>query len=202
MYVIDGVPIADSNDDTINFDSSSPTYNNALSSLNPSDIASIEILKDASSTAIYGSRGANGVVLITTKSGTGLDVKDQISFSYKTTISNPVKKIKVLGARDYATYRNQSYMPFPGVENAEGTYLQGPDDFSNDPYYWQDQIFRTGVTHDLNLNIAGQTKGYDYAISGGYLNQEGIVEGSDYTRYTIKLQTTKITERKALSAQH
>ena len=66
-----------------NFDSSSPTYNNALSSLNPSDIASIEILKDASSTAIYGSRGANGVVLITTKSGTGLDVKDQISFSYK-----------------------------------------------------------------------------------------------------------------------
>ena len=109
--------------------------------------------------------------------------------------------------------------------------MQGPDDFSNDPYYWQDQIFRTGVTHDLNLNIAGQTKGYDYAISGGYLNQEGIVEGSDYTRYTIKLnlnrqvkdwlkvgtsisvhlqiqvlsrllQTTKITERKALSAQH
>lgn len=62
LYVIDGVPIADSNDDTINFDSSSPTYNNALSSLNPSDIASIEILKDASSTAIYGSRGANGVV--------------------------------------------------------------------------------------------------------------------------------------------
>ena len=86
LYVIDGVPIADSNDDTINFDSSSPTYNNALSSLNPSDIASIEILKDASSTAIYGSRGANGVVLITTKSGTGLDVKDQISFSYKTTM--------------------------------------------------------------------------------------------------------------------
>ena len=110
LYVIDGVPIADSNDDTINFDSSSPTYNNALSSLNPSDIASIEILKDASSTAIYGSRGVNGVVLITTKSGTGLDVKDQISFSYKTTISNPVKKIKVLGARDYATYRNQSYI--------------------------------------------------------------------------------------------
>ena len=206
LYVIDGVPIADSNDDTINFDSSSPTYNNALSSLNPSDIASIEILKDASSTAIYGSRGANGVVLITTKSGTGLDVKDQISFSYKTTISNPVKKIKVLGARDYATYRNQSYintqevsnfpweqtdLPFPGVENAEGTYLQGPDDFSNDPYYWQDQIFRTGVTHDLNLNIAGQTKGYDYAISGGYLNQEGIVEGSDYTRYTIKLNLNR-----------
>lgn len=91
--------------------------------------------------------------------------------------------------------------------------------------------FRTGVTHDLNLNIAGQTKGYDYAISGGYLNQEGIVEGSDYTRYTIKLNLNRqvkdwlkvgtsisgsfanssivktatnnqITERKALSAQH
>ena len=82
LYVIDGVPISDSNDDTINFDSSSPNYSNALSSLNPNDIASIEILKDASATAIYGSRGANGVVLITTKSGSGLSVKDQVSLSY------------------------------------------------------------------------------------------------------------------------
>ena len=201
LYVIDGVPVSDSNDDTINFDSSAPPYNNALSSLNPNDIASIEILKDASSTAIYGSRGANGVVLITTKSGSGLKEKDQVSFSYKTTFSNPTKKIKVLGARDYARYRNLSYintqevsdfeweqinLPFPGMENSEGEYLEGPDDFDNDPYYWQDQIFRTGVMHDLNLNISGQAKGYDYSVSGGYLTQKGIVTGSDYTRYTIK----------------
>lgn len=201
LYVIDGVPISDSNDDTINFDSSSPNYSNALSSLNPNDIASIEILKDASATAIYGSRGANGVVLITTKSGSGIDVKDQITLSYKLTSSHTAKKIKVLGARDYAEYRNLSYintqevsnfeweqidLPFPGTTNSEGAYLKGPDDFDNDPYYWQNQIFRSGLTHDLNLNISGQSKGFDYSVSGGYLNQEGIINGSDYSRYTVK----------------
>lgn len=201
LYVIDGVPISDSNDDTINFDSSSPNYSNALSSLNPNDIASIEILKDASATAIYGSRGANGVVLITTKSGSGIDVKDQITLSYKLTSSHTAKKIKVLGARDYAEYRNLSYintqevsnfeweqidLPFPDTTNSEGAYLKGPDDFDNDPYYWQNQIFRSGLTHDLNLNISGQSKGFDYSVSGGYLNQEGIINGSDYSRYTVK----------------
>lgn len=206
LYVIDGVPVADSNDDTINFDSSSPNYSNALSSLNPNDIASIEILKDASATAIYGSRGANGVVMITTKSGSGLNVKDQVSLSYKLTASHTAKKIKVLGARDYAEYRNLSYintqevsnfswtqenLPFPGITNSEGTYLKGPDDFDNDPYYWQDQVFRSGLTHDLNLNISGQSKGFDYSVSGGYLIQEGTINGSDYSRYTIKTSINK-----------
>lgn len=206
LYVIDGVPVADSNDDTINFDSSSPNYSNALSSLNPNDIASIEILKDASATAIYGSRGANGVVMITTKSGSGLNVKDQVSLSYKLTASHTAKKIKVLGARDYAEYRNLSYintqevsnfswtqenLPFPGITNSEGTYLKGPDDFDNDPYYWQDQVFRSGLTHDLNFNISGQSKGFDYSVSGGYLTQEGTINGSDYSRYTIKTSINK-----------
>lgn len=206
LYVIDGVPVGDSNDDTINFDSNSPNYSNALASLNPNDIASIEILKDASSTAIYGSRGANGVVMITTKSGSGLNVKDQVNFSYKLTASHTAKKIKVLGARDYAEYRNLSYintqevsnfpwvqenLPFPGITNSEGTYLKGPADFDNDPYYWQDQIFRSGLTHDLNLNISGQSKGFDYSVSGGYLTQEGTIRGSDYSRYTIKASINK-----------
>ena len=206
LYVIDGVPVADSNDDTINFESETASYNNVLSSLNPNDIASVEVLKDASATAIYGSRGANGVVLITTKSGEGLNVKDRVSVSYKTSFSNPVKKIKMLGASDYAKYRNMSYintqevsnftweqinLPFPGMTNSEGVYKKGPEDYSNDPYYWQDQIFRTGVTHDLNASIAGQTKGLDYALSAGYTTQTGIVKGSDYTRYTLKLNLNK-----------
>ena len=206
LYVIDGVPIADSNDDTINFESETASYNNVLSSLNPNDIASVEILKDASATAIYGSRGANGVVLITTKSGEGLNMKDKVTVSYKTSFSNPVKKIKVLGARDYAAYRNMSYintqevskfewqqinLPFPGMENSEGEYKKGPEDFGNDPYYWQDQIFRTGVTNDLNASITGQAMGMDYALSAGYTDQTGIVKGSDYTRYTLKLNLNK-----------
>ena len=201
LFVVDGVPMGDSNDDTINFDSSSANYNNALSSLNPNDIESIEILKDASATAIYGSRGANGVVLITTKSGAGLGNKDKVTFSYKSTFSNPTKKIKVLSPRDYAKYRNTSYvntqevsdfeweqinLPFPGMNNTEGTYLKGPDDFGDDCYYWQDQIFRTGHSEDANVSISGQRTGLDYVISGGYLHQAGIVKGSDYSRYTLK----------------
>lgn len=206
LYVIDGVPVTSNNSETINFESSAPYDNNVLSSLNPNDIASVEILKDASATAIYGSRGANGVVLITTKSGAGLDIADQITFSNRTTISEAVKKIKVLGARDYAKYRNTSYintqevsnfpweqvnLPFPGMENSSGVYLKGPDDFDNDPYYWQDQVLRRAISNDLNLNLAGQTKGYDYSISGGYLNQEGIIRASNYKRYTVRLNVNK-----------
>lgn len=206
LYVIDGVPMGDSNDDTINFEESSAGYNNALSSLNPNDIASIEILKDASATAIYGSRGSNGVVLITTKSGKDVGVKDRITLSYRGTVSNPTKKIKVLSPKDYATYRNESYintqevsnfaweqinLPFPGMENSEGNYLKGPDDFGDDCYYWQNQIFRTGITNDLNLNISGSGKSFDYSVSGGFYKQRGIVKGSDYSRYSIKTSINK-----------
>lgn len=206
LYVIDGVPMGDSNDDTINFEESSAGYNNALSSLNPNDIASIEILKDASATAIYGSRGSNGVVLITTKSGKDAGIKDRITLSYRGTVSNPTKKIKVLSPKDYATYRNESYintqevsnfqweqinLPFPGLTNSEGKYLKGPDDYGDDCYYWQDQIFRTGVTNDLNMNIAGSGKSFDYSVSAGYYKQKGIVRGSDYSRYSLKTSINK-----------
>lgn len=206
LYVIDGVPVGDSNGDTINFEDSSAGYNNVLSSLNPNDIASIEILKDASATAIYGSRGSNGVVLITTKSGKDAGVRDKVTLSYRSTISRPTKMIKVLSPSEYALYRNESYintqevsnfewsqldLPFPGMTNAEGKYLKGPEDFGNDSYYWQDQIFRTGITNDLNLNISGNGKGFDYAFSAGYYNQKGIVKGSDYKRYTLKTTLNK-----------
>ena len=207
LYVIDGVPVGDSNDDSMNFESSAANYSNALSSLNPNDIASIEILKDASATAIYGSRGANGVVLITTKSGAGLEGRSQVSLSYKTTISAPVKMIEVLSAKDYASYRNlsqantyevegteyeTSWLPFPGVTNDEGVYKKGPEDYAEiGPNYWQNLIFRTAVSHDINVNISGGAKDYDYTISGGYLMQQGIVQNSDYNRYTLKAAVNK-----------
>ena len=206
LYVIDGVPVGDSNDDSMNFDSSAANYSNALASLNPNDIASIEILKDASATAIYGSRGANGVVLITTKSGAGMEGKSTIQLSYKTTISSPVKVIDVLSAKDYASYRNlsqantydvegtayePSWLPFPGME-VDGVYKRGPEDFAGiDANYWQQQIFRTAVSHDVNANISGGGKDYDYTLSGGYLMQQGIVVNSNYNRYTFKTAINK-----------
>ena len=206
LYVIDGVPVGDSNDDSMNFDSSAANYSNALASLNPNDIASIEILKDASATAIYGSRGANGVVLITTKSGSGMDGKSKIQVSYKTTVSSPVKMIDVLSASDYASYRNlsqantydvegtayePSWLPFPGME-VDGVYKRGPQDFAAiGANYWQQQIFRTAVSHDVNVNVSGGAKDYDYTVSGGYLKQQGIVVNSDYNRYTLKTAINK-----------
>lgn len=205
LYVIDGVPVGDSNNDSMNFDSAQANYSNALSSINPNDIQSIEVLKDASATAIYGSRGANGVVLITTKSGSQLQGRDKVTFSYKTTVSNPVKRIKVLSGKEYAAYRNtsdantyevdgveyeQSQLSYPGME-VDGVYQPGPDDFDTGSYYWQDQIFQTGVTHDVNLNISGSSKSSDYSVSGGYMHQDGIVKNSGYTRYTLKTSLNK-----------
>ena len=109
LYVIDGVPLTVSNDDqTTNFDSNEVVSQNALSFLDPAEIESIEVLKDASAVAIYGSRGSNGVVMITTKSGKKGSSK--INFSSSLTISNVTKKLRVLSGQEYAEYRNQSYV--------------------------------------------------------------------------------------------
>ena len=205
LYVIDGVPLeTSSSKETIVFDTDKDvTSRNALSFLSPDDIESIEVLKDASSVAIYGSLGANGVVMITTKTGKG---KDKISLNYNMTCSMVNKRLDVLGARDYAEYRNTSYintntinngsydpdqLPFPGKENSEGVYQKGPEDFDNDPYYWQDQIFRTGLTQNVNLNFSGGTDDFDYAVGGSYVDQQGVVINSDYTRSNIKVNLNK-----------
>lgn len=201
LYVIDGIPVTTGNsNESINFDSSAPSYQNALSSLNPNDILSVEVLKDASATAIYGSRGANGVVMITTKNGEGLNGKNKIELSYTLSVNNVAKRIKMLGAKDYAEYRNISYknsqsvtgdtwtqesLPFPGME-IDGVYQNGPDDFDNNPYYWQNQIFCTGINHNLNLAFTGQSKNLNYNVSGGYLSQDGVVKNSSYDRYSVR----------------
>lgn len=205
LYVVDGVPIETSNSrETIVFDADKDvTSRNALSFLSPNDIESIEVLKDASSVAIYGSLGANGVVLITTKKGKG---KDKISLSYNVTSSRVINRLDVLGARDYAEYRNTSYintntinngtydpeqLPFPGRENSEGVYLKAPSDFDNDPYYWQDQVFRTGMTQNINLTFSGGTDDFDYSVGGTFVDQQGVVINSDYSRSNVKVNINK-----------
>ena len=208
LYVIDGVPMTTSNSqETISLDSDNISSRNALAFLNPADIESIEILKDASSTAIYGSRGSNGVVLITTKSGQSDEAK--INLNYTLSVSQVVKKLNMLSPREYAEYQNLAYIntqlingmssfspssvPYPGFTNEEtGEYSKGPEDFnSTDHTYWQDQIFRTAISHDLNLNISGTGKGLDYSFSGGFLQQQGTVINSDYSRYNFKVNVNK-----------
>lgn len=207
LYVVDGVPITTSNNqESINFEDNTFSYRNALSFLNPNDIESIEVLKDASSTAIYGSRGANGVILITTKSGRGAGSRHLVTVDYNYTISTVAKRIEMLGASEYASYRNESatntanytgssisreQLPFPGMEIPGKGYYRGPQDYDNDPYYWQNQIFRTAGTHNVNVSVAGSDKTTDYSVSGGYTDQDGTVINSNFRRFNIKLDFNK-----------
>jgi TonB-linked SusC/RagA family outer membrane protein len=157
-----------------------------LNALNPNDIESIEILKDASATAIYGSMGANGVILITTKSGKKGKPTIDYSFSYGSqTIRH---KLDLMGAADYARTRNAwkatqnaSGVPVPIFTDARIQELErtgGTD--------WQDVIYRTAPITNHQLTISGGTDNLKYMISGGYLDQQGILINSAYKRFTLR----------------
>ncbi|MEG0807420.1 MAG: TonB-dependent receptor [Alistipes sp.] len=202
LYVIDGVPMSTSNEDeTISFDENEVQSRNALSFLDPNDIESIEVLKDASATAIYGSRGSNGVVMVTTKSGQ--KGKARLNFNASMTIGSVANKLRMLTGAEYADYRNQAYintqlltngsyspigLPYLGDIGALGSYVKGPEDFNNDPYYWQNAIFHTAVSQNYNINYSGVTNNGDYAIGLSYLNQKGTVINSGYDRITANIK--------------
>jgi len=174
-----------------------------MRSVNSNDIESIEILKDASSTAIFGSRGANGVVIITTKSGN--DGKSKISFNTFQSVSQLPKQVDYLNAGDFATLYNiydstVRYVPgFPFIpaftsEEIESYKKNGGTD-------WQDELFRTGKTQSYDLSVQGGSKDTKYYLSGEYLNQEGILINSDYKRYAVKAKVeTNISENLKVSA--
>ncbi|WP_109677975.1 TonB-dependent receptor [Dyadobacter jejuensis] len=138
----------------------------------PEDIASIEILKDASATAIYGSRGANGVVMVTSRSG--VLGQPKINFVSSYSIQKEVGRQSVLGARDYAEYINES----------RGTLYYDPNDLSNETD-WQDLIFRRGAILNNQLSVSGGTDKVKYYVSGALYNQKGIIQTSDYNRISL-----------------
>ncbi len=157
-----------------------------LNALNPNDIESIEILKDASATAIYGSRGANGVILITTKSGKKGKPTIDYSFSYGSqTIRH---KLELMGAADYAITRNANR----ATDNASGvpvpifTDTQIAELRSGGGTDWQDVIYRTAPISNHQLTISGATENMKYLVSGGYLDQQGILINSAYKRFTLR----------------
>ena len=208
LYIVDGIPFTTSGTPGTGKDGMLQTTN-PLSAINPADIESIEILKDASATAIYGSRGANGVVLITTKRGA--KGKDNISFSANFGISKVVKKMDMLDGYTYAKYRNEAAemfnkydganekIPYPGTSTVdpatgEAIYSPGPDDYRTGKYpsvNWQDEVFETALSQEYNLSVSGSSdKGY-YAISGNILDQEGIINNSGYKRYTFRANVAR-----------
>ena len=185
LYVIDGLPVTNDNGSPGNGGRSRTVEPNALASLNPNDIESIEVLKDASATAIYGARGANGVVIITTKRGkTG---QDQVDFSAMYGVQELISKLDLLNAREFALYANEAARnggerePFTDEEMA--ALGEGTD--------WQDLIYRTGVIQDYQLSARGGSEALRYTVSGNYYRHEGIIRASDFERYALRLNLDK-----------
>lgn len=171
IFVIDGVVIETATSD----DSSNP-----LASINPNDIVSMDVLKDASATAIYGARAANGVIMITTKRGK----KGEALISYDGYVGwqEMPKHLDVLNLQEYAEHHNE--ISDAGIKNASANFVR-PDLLSKGTD-WQDELFRQAFTTSHNISLSGGKEGVSYAFSGGYLEQEGIALGSSFERLTMR----------------
>ena len=150
---------------------------NILSAINPQDIESFNVLKDASATAIYGSRGSNGVIIITTKKGRK-GQKPQVSYSGSFSISTKKKTIEVMDGNQYRQF-------IAGLFGEESDQYQRLGTANTN---WQDLLYRTALSHDHNVTVAGSVGTYlPYRVSVGYTNQQGIIKKSDYQRVTASL---------------
>lgn len=180
LYVIDGIPVVNDNQGTSqNFSEldGGGQNSNALNTINPNDVESIEILKDASATAIYGARAANGVILITTKRGKA--GRSKVSFETYVGSQEISRQIPVLGLRDFADYFNET--SFETIEE-----FQNPD-LLGEGTNWQDAVFRRAYNQNYQLTLTGGSDRTQFAMSGGFNRQQGIVIGSQFERYSAKL---------------
>ena len=178
LYVIDGFPVEDAN----------------AASINPADIESLDILKDASATAIYGARGANGVVIITTKKGTA--GKATVTYNGSFSVQKIINTIDMMDAYEFVKlqgevrskaemestwFSNYPWKDDNGVKRDLEFYRNLPTDVKQ--YDWQDKIFRSALTHNHYASLNGGKEGTRYSASLSYMNQEGIITNSDFERY-------------------
>ncbi len=162
-----------------------------LSTINPNDISSMEVLKDASATAIYGSRGSNGVILVSTKKGSG---KAKIDVDFFTTISTVPELLPVLGAADFARLENARRTRVGSAEVFTSAEIQALQ--QNGGSNAQDELFQTGVSNTAQLSISGAEGKTRYFISGNYTDQEGVIVNTGYERYSIRANlSTEINEK-------
>ncbi len=177
LYVIDGVQIQGSED--VSYGSSSSS--NPLAGLNPADIEDIQVLQGPSATAIYGSRGTNGVVLVTTKRGKAGDVK--INYVYQYGLQTPPKSLNVMDLRQYAQMVKEYHAIAGGT--TPGEFLdpsllgKGTD--------WQSELFNNAGMNKHQLSLSGGNNNTTYYMSGEYLKQEGVAAGSGFNRYGFRL---------------
>jgi|TARA_R110002050_G_scaffold72872_1_gene156913 TonB-linked SusC/RagA family outer membrane protein len=194
LYIIDGVPI--SGDATGRSTSGQPLVgrdgfsseggggNNAvspLSMINPNDIESVDILKDASATAIYGSRGANGVIIITTKSGKKGNGK--VAYESYISIMSNYKNLDVMNLQEFAKNKTDLAVLYGNEVRPEFSHPEllgkGTD--------WQDEVYRVAIAKNHQISFSGAKEGVNYYLSGGFLDQQGTIIGSGLKRYTVRL---------------
>ncbi len=224
LYVVDGVPINASNSASTPLEGTVADPNsyqkqqtNALAFLSPKDIESIEILKDASAAAIYGSRGANGVVIITTKKGKA-GQRPQIEASAEASYSSIRRFTDVMSGREYTQYINDvtywtnywnlydpatgtsSYVPvdrdypYPGIfDFDEGTYKKGPLDFNDERNIWQRAIIQTARNQLYTVNMSGGTESTTYSVRFNHANQDGIIQHSGFQRNGLNVNLNQKT---------
>ncbi|MDH7463173.1 TonB-dependent receptor [Chitinophagaceae bacterium 26-R-25] len=165
LYVVDGYPLPD---------------NSAFNLISPIDIESIQVLKDAAACAIYGSRGGNGVVMVTTKKGS--NSKTKFAFNAYTGTQQRLKKVSVLNTPELIDYMKEGYTnlgkPIPP------SFVNPPADLPNTD--WQDQIFRNALQQSYQLSASGGSNAVQYSISGSYTSQDGIVKGTGYQRFNLR----------------
>lgn len=185
LYVIDGVIVQDSPDLSAIYANTGGTQTSLiqdpLSNINPNDIENITVLKDAVAVALYGSRGANGVILVTTKAGKGGKTKFKLSSQYGTTTPN---------FNGYAPLTTDQYIDYYSEVLANSGFDQGtidaefPAELRNTNTNWVDEAFRTGITQSHDLSASGGNEKTTFFVSGSYFTQEGILIGSDFDRYS------------------
>lgn len=188
LYVVDGYPLGEQN----------------LNSINPSDIESIEVLKDASAAAIYGSRAANGVVLVTTKSGK--EGKTKVSLDVYAGLQDVTKKLDLMNAQEFVEFSREAFNnhyveSVPGASASDplnsrpsGNRYRYPAVYDDEAYIkslgkgtdWQDEIFRVAPVQNYQVNVTGGSEKTRYMFSAGYFDQQGIVINSNYQRYSAR----------------
>lgn len=211
LYVIDNIPIASTTQDAASAFSGGDLQiaQNPLLSLNPEDIASVEILKDASATAIYGSRGANGVILITTKKGKA--GKADISFTTSFSLSQPAKLHEMLGLTDYAKFMNSRQNTLAATqyffEGDQVRYVlsgQGasynsanPDTyFTLENHNWQNEIYRSAFSKNYGIKISGGSEKLKYYFSAGFKDIQGLVKQTGMKQGNFRLNlNANLTDR-------
>ena len=177
LYVIDGIPILTQASD-ITSGAAAGTEINPLSTINPNDIVSMEVLKDASAAAIYGARAANGVILITTRRGQAGESNIDFSMFYGwQQVRNPYK---LLNASQFAHFINEAEF------NAGNSRVYDDPQSFGEGTDWQDEIFRSAPMANYELSFSGGSENVQYALSGSFYDQDGVIKGSDFRRYNFR----------------